>query len=68
MNKFADMIGARFNQRMDGMVVAHVAFYHDSGELVVAKLIDFDHQSLIDTLNAIWPTWTDHEQNEARTA
>jgi len=47
---------------IDNFVYAIVS-YNDSEGWIKIKLMDKDHQSLIETLDAIWPQW--HDCNQA---
>lgn len=46
-------------------VFCTVGYHHMDGWQHI-KLMDRDHQSLIETLDAIWPQWHDAHQAEAR--
>jgi hypothetical protein len=58
----AGFVKANFN----GLILCTVSFYNADYELVQATIADFSHQALIETLENCWPTWTDCDQNMAR--
>lgn len=47
------------------LVRASVSFYAND-DWVILHLADWDYQSLIESIDAVWPNWTDADQSLAR--
>ena len=62
-----DYVCVTFWMSLSGMMVCGVNFFStETQHRVIVHLTDADHQSLIDTLEKVWPNWTDLDQNIAR--
>ncbi len=51
----------------DRRVFCNVNFFSEASQKrVIVGLTDLDHQSLIDTLEKVWPNWSDANQDTTR--
>ncbi|MEE9580585.1 MAG: hypothetical protein V3V74_04635 [Nitrosomonadaceae bacterium] len=48
------------------LIFVRVGKYDDNGDWFNFTLADQSHQALIETLNVMWPNWTDTDQDLAR--
>ena len=64
-----EFVTVAFWTSLSGSIVCAVNFFSTaSPHRVIVSLTDADHQSLVDTLENVWPNWIDADQDLSRSA
>jgi hypothetical protein len=69
MDTLNNFVTVAFWHTLTGMAVCGVNFFSTATQQrVIVHLTDDDNQSLVDTLDKVWPNWVDADQDLARSA
>jgi hypothetical protein len=69
MDTLNNFVTVAFWINLSGMAVCGVNFFSTvTQQRIIVHLTDADHQSLVDTLDHVWPNWVDADQDLARSA